>query len=155
MIEVAVPGRGEYRFEHLVLDFNGTLALDGELLDGVEERLKELGRLLEITIATADTFGTARRLESLGLRVVRIEAGSEDFQKLSLVQRLGKERTICMGNGSNDVLMLRESALGMCILGREGASAEALASSDLVFTDINEALDVLLKPRRLVASLRK
>jgi P-type E1-E2 ATPase len=156
LIEIAVPGRGSFKLEHLVLDLNGTLALDGKLLEGMEERLEELSTLLDITIATADTHGTARTLEkSLGLRVERIEAGNEDIQKLTLVQRLGPERTVCVGNGSNDVLMLKGSALGICILGREGASAEAMASSDLVIADIKDALDLLLTPRRLIATLRK
>lgn len=156
MLEVDIPGRGSYRLEHLVLDFNGTLALDGRLLEGVAERVGKLAGVLEVTIATADTFGTAGTLgTTLGLRVLKMERGSEDSQKLSLVERLGKERTICIGNGSNDTLMLRESALGICILGHEGASAGALAASDLVFADINDALDALLNPRRLVAGLRR
>lgn len=156
MLEVDIPGRGAYRFEHLVLDFNGTLALDGRLFDGVAARLKELARVLHITVATADTFGTARELEGdLGLTILRMKRGSEDGQKLALVEQLGKGQTVCIGNGANDVLMLGAAALGICILGREGASAEALAASVLVFTDINDALDALLRPRRLVAGLRR
>ncbi len=156
MLEVDIPGRGSYRLVNLVLDFNGTMALDGVLLDGVAERLKALARVLEVTIATADTFGTAGAVEaSTGLRVLRMEPGREDAQKLSLVERLGKEQTICIGNGANDVLMLRESALGICIIGSEGASAQALAAGDMVFSEINAALDALLNPRRLVAGLRK
>ncbi|MDP2663439.1 MAG: ATPase P, partial [Dehalococcoidia bacterium] len=133
MVEVDIPGRGTYRLTHLVLDFNGTLALDGHLLEGVAERLKDLALRLEITVATADTFGTARELEErLGLQFLRMKPGSEDAQKLALVERLGKAQTVCMGNGANDVLMLRESALGICIVGGEGASSEAMAASDLV-----------------------
>lgn len=156
MIQVTIPGRGEYRLEHLVLDFNGTLALDGEMLEGVEERLIELTESLQITIATADTFGTASQFaESMGLRLAKTEAGNEDSQKLALIESLGRERTVCIGNGSNDVMMLKSAALGICILGHEGAASDALASSDLVLTNVNDALDLLLKPRRLIASLRK
>lgn len=156
MIEVVIPGRGAYRLQHLVLDLNGTLALDGKLIEGVEERLEEICQSIEITIATADTYGTARHLEEdLGLRVERIEPGDEDRQKLTLVERLGVESTVCMGNGSNDMLMLEACALGICVLGREGASSQALAKSDLAFNNILDALDLLLKPRRLVATLRR
>ena len=156
MIEIDVPGRGTYRFDHLVLDFNGTLALDGQLLDGVEERLREISKHLQIIIATADTFGTAGSLEArLGAKVLVMEPGSEVAQKRALVEHLDKERTVSIGNGANDVTMLRTAALGICVLGREGASPEALASSDLVFVSINDALDALLNPRRLVAGLRR
>jgi len=156
MIEIAIPGRGSYEFKHLVLDLNGTIALDGDVIEGVEERLQKLGQLLNISIVTADTHGSARRLEeSLDIKIRRIEAGKEDTQKLALVQQLGKENTISIGNGSNDVSMLRESTLGICVLGREGASIEAIMNSDLVVPDINAALELLLDPDRLIATLRK
>jgi P-type E1-E2 ATPase len=155
-MEITIPGRGSYNFKHLVLDLNGTIALDGEIIEGVEDRLHQLNSLLSISIVTADTHGSARRLEEdIDIKIYRIEAGKENAQKLALVQQLGKENTICIGNGSNDVSMFKESALGICVAGREGASAEAITSSDLIISDINDALDLLLKPDRLVATLRK
>ncbi len=139
-----------------MLDLNGTLALDSEIIEGVEERLDQLSSLLSISIVTADTHGSARRLEkSLGIEIRRIESGKEDAQKLTLVQQLGKENTICIGNGSNDASMLRESAFGICVAGREGASIEAIMNSDLMVSHINDTLDLLLKPDRLVATLRR
>ena len=156
MMEFSVPGRGNYRLQYLVLDLNGTVALDGEIVEGVEDRLNRLSQLLTISIVTADTQGSAQRLErKLKVPVHRIEHGSEDAQKLALVQQLGSRRTVSIGNGSNDVSMLRGAALGICILGKEGAAIEAMTSSDLVVSDINDALDLLLKPDRLVATLRK
>ena len=156
MIEITIPGRGSYKFKYLVLDLNGTIALDGEVIEGVEERLQQLSSLLSLSIVTADTHGSARRLEkSLNIRIQRIEAGKEDAQKLALVQQLGKDNTICIGNGSNDASMLRESTLGICVAGAEGASGEAILNSDLIVSNINDALDLLLKPARLVATLRK
>ena len=156
MIEITIPGRASYKFKHLVLDLNGTIALDGEIIEGVEERLRQLSSLVDISIVTADTHGNARRLgEELGIEICTVEVGEEDSHKLALVQQKGKEHTVCMGNGSNDVSMLKESALGICVSGREGASIEAIMSSDLIVPDINDALDLLLNPKRLVASLRK
>jgi len=139
-----------------VLDLNGTIAVDGDIIEGVEGRLHQISRLVNISIVTADTHGSAQRLEEgLDINISRIEPGREDAQKLALVEQLGKENTICIGNGSNDVSMLRESALGICVVGREGLSFEATMSSDLMVLDINDALDLLLKPDRLVATLRK
>lgn len=156
MIEITIPGRGSYKFKHLVLDLNGTIALDGEIIEGVEERLEILGKSLSISIVTADTYGSAQRLdESLKSKIHRIEEGKEDAQKLALVQQLGKESTVSIGNGSNDISMLKQSALGICVLGKEGTSIEALMNCDLIVLNINTALELLLHPNRLVATLRK
>ena len=156
MIEITIPGRGSYKFKHLVLDLNGTIALVGEITEGVEDRFHQLGSLVSISIVTADTHGSVQQLEeNLNIKIYRIEVGEEDAQKLALVQKLGSENTICVGNGSNDVSMLKESALGICTLGREGTSVEAIMNSDLLIPDIRDALDLLLKPNRLIATLRK
>lgn len=156
MIEVAIPGRRKYKFGHLVLDLNGTIALDGSILEGVPERLDLLGSLVDITIVTADTRGRAQELgKSSRVKICKVGPGDERTQKLRLVQQLGKETTVCVGNGSNDAFMLKESILGICILGPEGTSSEAMASSDLVTADINAALDLLLNPERLIATWRR
>ncbi len=156
MIQIAIPGRGNYELKHLVLDLNGTIALDGEIVEGVKERIQRLSELLSVSIVTADTHGSIQRLEE-GIKTMihKIEQGKEGAQKLALVQQLGESNTICIGNGNNDVSMLREAALSVCIIGEEGASTEAMLSSDVVVPDINSALELLLKPNRLVATLRK
>jgi P-type E1-E2 ATPase len=156
VIDITIPGRGSYEFKYLVLDLNGTVAQDGEIIPGVAERLHQLGESLNISIVTADTQGSASRLEQeLGIKIDKIEPGTEDAQKLAMVEQLGGKNTICIGNGSNDVSMLRESALGICVLGPEGAATEAIMSADVVVWDINAALELLLKLDRLVATLRK
>jgi soluble P-type ATPase len=50
--------------------------------------------------------------------------------------------------------MLKESRLGICVLGPEGTSSEAISNCDLVISNINAALDLLLNPERLIATLR-
>jgi P-type E1-E2 ATPase len=156
LIEVSVPGRRTYRFEHLVLDLNGTIAADGEIIEGVAERLHLLGQVLSISIATADTHGSMSRLGAhLHAQIYRVEQGAEDVQKLALVQRLGEETTVAIGNGCNDVSMLKEAALGICVIGEEGAATEALMSSDVVVAGICAALDLLINTDRLAATLRR
>jgi soluble P-type ATPase len=59
-----------------------------------------------------------------------------------------------MGNGRNDALMLRRAALGVGVLGSEGAAAEILHSADIVVRDIRDGFDLLLNPLRLSATLR-
>ena len=156
MIGVTVSGRGKLRLEYLILDLNGTIALDGEVIEGVAERINQLSQLLDIFIVTADTRGNAEKLiKDLKVKLHKIKPGEENAQKLALVLKLGKDKTVSIGNGSNDVSMLRDSTIGICILGKEGASTEAVMASDLVVSDINDGLDLLIKSERLVASLRR
>jgi len=86
---------------------------------------------------------------------VRVTLGDEADQKGTLVEQLGAERVVAIGNGANDAWMLRASALGMAVLGPEGLAEEALRAADVVVASIHDALDLLLHPRRLVATLRR
>lgn len=154
-MELAIPGFGTLRLEHLVLDYNGTLALDGRLLPGVKPRLRRLARSLRIHVVTADTFGKARAgLAGLDCRLKILKSGGEDRAKAAYVRRLGPGGVACIGNGRNDRLMLRLAALGIAVVQAEGASSEALAAADLLAPSVTDALDLFLKPRRLTASLR-
>jgi P-type E1-E2 ATPase len=156
VIEISIPGRGHYNIEHLILDLNGTIALDGKLIRGVKERIIALSTKAQVIVATADTNKNAELLlKDLPVALCRIEEAGECEQKARLVREKGEDRTVCVGNGSNDVSMLKESAIGICIVGREGASSEAMRASDLVIPSINDALELLLKPIRMKASLRK
>jgi soluble P-type ATPase len=155
VIEVNIPGKRIYRFENLVLDLNGTITLDGTLIEGVTERLQILGRKLHIFIITADTLGKGQQLaDDLKLEMKKLTPGNEHIQKRDAVRDAGSEQTIAVGNGANDALMLREAALGICVAGPEGTSGDAVRECDLLVTDINAALDVLIKPERLIATLR-
>jgi soluble P-type ATPase len=156
MIEIEIPGRGPVRLEHLVLDYNGTLALDGALLDGVAGRLHRLAGRLQIHVLTADTFGrAAESLADLPCELSTLPPGEQDRGKLERVQALGPDRCVCVGNGRNDALMLEAAALGLCVVLQEGASATTLAAADVVCTSITAALDLLEHPLRLVATLRR
>lgn len=163
MLEVDIPGRAGLRLDHLVLDVNGTIALDGCLLPGVAERLQALAGRLEVHLLTADTHGRQDELDrTLGLRATRLAADRpQAAQKAEHVRRLGRRSVVgvgsvvAIGNGANDALMLREAALGIAVVGGEGAAGAALREADVVVTDILAALDLLLQPRRLVATLRE
>ena len=156
MIDIAVPGRGHYSIEHLILDLNGTIALDGELLEGVGERLIALSKDVSIIVVTADTHNNAEALlKDLPVTLCTIQESRENEQKAQLAREQGTEGTVCVGNGSNDVLMLRESAIGICMVEREGASSEAIMAADLVVSNITDALDLFLKLHRIKASLRR
>ncbi|KAB2891017.1 MAG: ATPase P [Desulfobulbaceae bacterium] len=155
MLTIAVPGGQTLLIAHLVLDYNGTIALDGRLIEGVAERLARLAPDLQIHILTADTHGTAaRETEGLPCLLAVIPPNNQDLAKLDYIEHIGPQRVAAIGNGRNDCLMLERAVLSIAIVGEEGASGRALAAADLVSTDIAGALDLLLSPKRLQATLR-
>jgi soluble P-type ATPase len=138
-----------------VADLNGTLALDGRIPEAVRQKLKVLAGRLEIYVLTADTFGNAAsELGSLPVRLRIVHGEDSASGKLQVVRELGPEKVIAVGNGRNDRLMLAEAGLGIAVLGREGSSPLALAAADVVVCSAEEALDLLLVPARLEATLR-
>ncbi len=152
-LRLAIPGRRAFLLTHIVLDFNGTLAVDGKLIPGVKGRLRELSQRFTIVVLTADTFGTAHRaLHSISLEPATVATGEDKLEALSTKTW---KSTIAIGNGCNDIAMLRAARLGIVVLGPEGTASELLRQADIVVRDIRDALDLLLHPRRLMATLRK
>lgn len=154
-LRVEVPGWRVLELKHLVLDLNGTLALDGALLPGVAQAVARFGDHLSCHLITADTFGTAAGLLGPAVNLALIKRGDEAAQKLEIVQGLGADCVVALGNGANDALMLKAAALGIAVLGGEGAAAAALAAADVVVPGPLEGLELLLKPDRLRATLRR
>ena len=156
MIELRIPGRGLVELEHLVCDVNGTLTVDGQLFDGLVRPLTNLRDRLELHLITADTLGRQSLIDrQLNLQAVRLHPGDEALQKAAYVQRLGAQSVIAIGQGANDAGMLKEAALGICVFSEEGVAVETLLAADLVVSDIFAALNLLEKPLRIVATLRK
>jgi P-type E1-E2 ATPase len=156
MINFRIPGLGDYRLEHLVMDVNGTLAVDGQLISGVPEKISSLRDQLAIHLLTADTHGGQGVIDQqLGLIATRIISGGEPLQKSDYVRRLGSEYVVAIGQGANDAEMLATARLGICVMSVEGVAKETLLASDLVAPTILDALDLLEKPLRIVASLRR
>ena len=154
MITVDAPGWGNLTLAILLLDLNGTLTLDGALIKGVRERILDLSRKLEIHVLTADTLGKAAAIcHDLPVILHIITEKDQIAAKKDYLKGLPFEAA-AIGNGRNDVGMLSGAALGIAVLGPEGTSSEAISASDIVLGDINDALDLLLNPERIKATLR-
>lgn len=140
---------------HLVLDYNGTLALDGRLNPKARGLLTALARSLKIHVVTADTFGlAAEELEGLPASLQVLAPGDQAIAKLKFVEALGPEKCAAIGNGLNDRLMVAKAALGVAVLGPEGAARKTLEAAEIVCPDIEAALGLLLNGKRLIATLR-
>lgn len=156
MIELQIPGRGIIELEYAVFDVNGTLAVDGQLIKGVEPLIAMLRGKLEVRLLTADTHGRQVEIDQqLKFTADRLKPGDERQQKADYIRALGAHRAVAVGNGANDVEMLKAAALGIAVIGHEGAAFETLAAADVVTHNIFDAIGLLLYPKRLVATLRR
>jgi soluble P-type ATPase len=156
MIEIEIPGFAKFHFAHLVLDVNGTIAKDGQLLDGVTELLAQLRTKLGIHLITADTHGNQEIIDrTLSLKAVRIPAQDQAKAKLNYIEGLDADKVIAIGNGANDAAMLEKAGLGVFVIGPEGSAVEALLKADVVVPNICAALELLIHTKRLIATLRR
>jgi soluble P-type ATPase len=155
MIRLQIPGSDFFELEHFVTDFSGTLSEDGIMLTGVKEKLNELSEKLTIHVLTSDTFGHAREeLEGVNCIVHVLEGDGHIFQKEKYIIDLGAEKVVASGNGNNDELMLKAAKLGIAVCLKEGCSTRAIESSQILVSSPIDAIDLLLYPKRMIASLR-
>jgi len=156
MIRIDIPGWRSMDIENIVLDLNGTIATDGKIHSEVKEKISFLSDQARIYILTADTQGVASE-ESSDMNVALLKVSEKDGAevKLRVLESLDPTRTVAIGNGNNDQLILKEAGVGIAVLGDEGVSVSAMKNADIVVKNISDALDLLLKPNRLMATLRE
>ena len=156
MLEINIPGRGNLQLNHLVCDVNGTLAVDGVLIDGLSQKIALLRNFLTVHLLTADTHGGQSIIDQqLNLKAVRVTPGNEANQKADYVHNLGANNVVALGQGANDAEMLKAAGLGICVLSPEGTAVETMMVADLFMPDVFSALELLEKPMRIKGGLRK
>jgi soluble P-type ATPase len=156
MITIHIPGWGNMDIENIIFDLNGTIATDGRIPSEIKEKIKSLSEKVNIYVLTADTQGTAiKETSEMEVELVKLPDEDSKMGKLEFLKTLALERTVAIGNGNNDYLILKEAALGIAVLGDEGMSVSALKNADIIVKNISDALDLFLKPKRLIATLRE
>ena len=155
MIPVSIPGFGDFSITAIVMDYNGTLAVDGKLLPGLREVLLKVSEAANLHVVTADTFGlAARELEGVPCTLKILEKENQKEAKHAYIISLGVKNTAAIGNGRNDSIMLKNAVLGIAVLQEEGAASETLVAADVVCRNVFDALNLFIHPKRLIASLR-
>lgn len=155
-VQITVPYYKILILRHVVLDYNGTLAEDGVLKDEARSRLEALAERYSVHVITSDTFGSVKKeLAGFDVSVVVLQSDDHTAEKASYIDTLGRVHCAAVGNGNNDAEMLKQAELGIALIGDEGCSTRTLLSSDIVCSGIKEAMELLLKDKRLIATLRK
>jgi soluble P-type ATPase len=155
LIKIDIPGYGRLKLEHLICDFSGTISVDGKLVSGLKSRFKKLSKHLHIHILTSDTHGGAEAsLVNVDCDLVILKKHDHDVQKESYLRKLNGAQVVAIGNGNNDARLLKSARLGICVCLAEGCSTAALEAADILVKSAQDALDLLLYPNRLKATLR-
>lgn len=154
MITIEIPGRAPLTIRSLVLDYNGTIARDGILLEEVPPRIAKLREVLDIYVLTADTYGTvAQQCAAMDIAVRTFPRENAAVCKEAIVRQL-QGSVFAVGNGFNDIPMFDAADLSVAVLEKEGLCASLLLHADVLVTSPADALDLLLCPDRLRATLR-
>lgn len=152
---IEIPGYEVLELKYLLLDYNGTIAADGRIPETVKRRIRALAEVLEIYVLTADTHGDAREnCKGLPLQIRVFPKDDAITEKRRIAERLGADACAAVGNGRNDLLMLKESKLSIAVMACEGVYSGLLPAADICVRSMEEALDLLLYPKRLIATLR-
>lgn len=157
MKEFDIPNYGKIKVKNIIFDINGTIQFKGQISDTLVKKFEELKKFYNIYLVSADTRGNLMELASkLNVSYIKInpERHSEAEAKNSELIKLGKEVTIAVGNGNNDALMLKNSILGISVLGSEGATVKSILNSDVVVPDPISAIDFLLDEKIMIGTLR-
>lgn len=154
MIRIEIPGWESLDICHIVMDYNGTAAVDGVFLAEAKERILKLKEMAQLYILTADTYGTVKeQCRSLGIEVMTFPREGAAKCKEEIVKGLSGG-VVCLGNGLNDIQMFDAADLSIAILEKEGLCGRLLNHADVLVPSFTAGLDLLLKPNRLRATLR-
>ena len=154
-MKVEIPGYKIFQLHHLLLDFNGTIAVDGVVKEEVRQLIRQLAEQYSIHVLTSDTRGTsADQTTGLPLTLQTFAGDEAALAKAAIARELGGEHCACIGNGRNDLLMFQTCALSIAVLEEEGLYPSLLNSADLMVRSSEDALKLLLDPKRLIAGLR-
>lgn len=153
-MQFSIPGSAEpLIINSLILDLNGTLAIDGKVIEGVAERIQVLReRSLRLFLFTGDTHGNAQKIaDELGLEV-RVTRNADE--KAAEAMKLDPGTCATIGNGKIDAKLFRTVRLRIATLQAEGVHIDTLLAADIVVPSILDALELFINEKRLVATLR-
>ncbi len=155
MLDLTIPGFGELRIKHILIEYDGTLAIEGSLIDGVYPHLIALSKQFELHILLNDTYHTARKeLSRLPCQFITMPDENQTSAKNDYLMKLGPDNTIAIGNSHSAQLMLEKARIGIAVLSRLGLSAPSLSHATLLVPEIHAAFFILRDERRLIATLR-
>lgn len=153
---IEIPNFKTLNIQHIVCDYNGTIAKDGLVLPEIKAQFEKLSKLYTLHVITADTFGSVHaQLEGYGVNIKVLSTDYHTEEKAAYISQLGKDTCVALGNGNNDAAMLLQASVGIAVMGDEGCAKDAFMNSDVICKNIEDALSLILQSKRLIATLRR
>ena len=158
-IDFKIPGFGDRHIQALLADYDGTLSNHNQVPDEIKARLIRLSEIIDIHILTGDrNVKAADCLGNLPVNIHILSEKDQDVQKRDYLIDFKTMNVVVLGNGNNDRLLLQavKTGGGLCIAVQngEGCAVDALINSHLLAANPAEAMDLLLNPDTLAATLR-
>ncbi len=152
-MEILIPGTGLYTIKTLVLDLNGTLCIKGKLVPGVKRRIQTLQKKgFHIVLFSGDTRGNAQKIAK-NLKIDFKKAATAQ-EKLLEIKKLHPKTCATIGNGRIDLLQMKAARLSIATLQAEGVHTKTLQAADILVSSVNDALDLFIDEKSLIATLR-
>ncbi len=154
MIRIERPGQSPLEIEFILLDFEGTLSTDRRVHPKAKDKINLLSKRTSIYVLTMQQKEVIEeRLRKVNAEIIYLIQGDASRTKLDLVRQLGPSRCAAIGNAMSDTALMHEAGFAIHVIGQEGSSAQALKYADVIFSDILDALDFMLKPLRQKSTL--
>ena len=152
-MEIPIPNNGTLRIENILLDLNGTLAVGGNIIEGVRERVGILREEYRLILLSGNTRGGADLLaKEFGIQFIETKTG---IDKKKVAEDLDPIKCAAIGNGLIDLELIQAAHLGIVTMQGEGVHTKTLLAADIVVPSVNDALDFFIDRNRLIATLRK
>lgn len=148
-----VPGVGELELNTIIFDLNGTLTVRGKLPQEVFEQIQKLRDIgFTCVLFSGDQRGNAQKLaQELGIDFVPTK---DTKAKREAARKYDKEHIVAVGNARIDIGVFENAKVRIGTLQAEGIHPGILSHIDILVPSIINALDLLLDPDSLAATMR-
>jgi soluble P-type ATPase len=153
-MKYTIPGAEDIEITAIVIDFNGTLAVRGEVVQGAAEKINQMKQLgFRIILVTSDQRGNAKAAAAkLGIEFVEAkDAGAKE--KFMLTLDSGKVAAI--GNARIDTGLYKKAKIRVATLQAEGIHTGILPFVDMIVPSVIDALDLFMDADTFVATMKK
>jgi len=149
-----VPGVGAIEIDTLVVDSNGTLTINGEIVAGVMERIHRLQSLgVDVVMISSDQRGNARNI-ALSSGITYYEAANSR-EKEDVLLSLESRNVAAIGNARIDIGLFVQSIVSIATLQKEGIHKDIIDHVDVIVPCINDALDFFLDEDTFIATMKR
>jgi soluble P-type ATPase len=152
-MKILGAGQEQINIENIILDLNGTLAVEGQIADTTKALIIQLKALsYRLVLISGDIRGNAADVaKELGLDLF---LGTSSPEKALQMQQFDSEKTAAIGNARIDIGTFQNAKISIGTLQGEGIHVGILKYIDILVPSIDAALKLFINTKSLEATLR-